>query len=294
MNTIYAGLPFYDSLTKQEKNRTNSKIPFYTPATHLPPFQICDVIGNVPTAYEVYLVSYTCGGPASSGASSDSTVITADSTITADGAAMSATSETEISSLFSVDPVIASLSTNFYITYSGAALISSLARGTYYLRIETNAGETYYSEHFTIIDTTKGSWCKLEFSNSDDLGNILYATGGFEQIVYLNTQLVPPVHEIVEVGEEKDGEFITEKLVTKFEHKIITYVNRALYQCLVRLPQHDDITITDDVGNVYTPSVGNVAITAEAAAFDLIKVTIQFNDGAETAFAWTYDMTNMT
>lgn len=294
MKTIYAGLPFYDSLAKQEFNRTNAKIPYYTPATHLPPFQICDLIGNVPTAYDVYLVSHTCNNAIAGGVTADSTIITADSSMTADGAVAAVAIETEISALFSVDPVIVSKSSYFYMIYRGAALVSSIARGTYYLRIETNVGKTYYSELFTVIDTTKGSWCKLAFSNTNDLGNILYATGGFEQSVYLNTQFTPPSSEIVEVGEEKDGEFITEKLVTKYEYKLIAYVNRALHHCLVRLPQHDYIIITDEVGNTYTPAVGNISVTSEPVAFELMRVTLQFNDGADTAFAWTYDMSNIT
>ena len=212
MKTIYAGLPFYDSLAKQEKNRNNARIPYYTPATHLPPFQICNDVDTIPETFDVYLQRE-------------------------DG------SEININSYIAISPVIISLTDYFYISYGGAALSTQLPKGLYYIRVDTSTGYSYFSEYFTVIDTTKGSWCKLEFSNSDDLGNILYATGGFGQIVYLNTQLVPPVHEIVEVGEEKDGEFITEKLVTKFEHKIITYVNRALYQCLARLPQHDDITL---------------------------------------------------
>jgi hypothetical protein len=263
MKTIYAGLPFYDSLTKQEKNRTNSKIPFYCPTTHLPPFQICDVIADIPSSFDFVLVD--CDGV-----------------------------ETQITSYFTATAEIISLTDYFYIIYDGAALSTELPKGTYFLRVYASTGTLYYSEHFTVVDMSIGSWCKIECSNTKDLGNILYATAGFEEVYYLNTQLNWPINETVEVGEEKDGEFITEKLVTKYLLRISDYVNRALHRCLMRLSQHDTITITDEVGNTYTPDVGNLIVTAEPAAFELMKVTIQFNDGANTAFKWTYNMANMT
>lgn len=263
MKTIFAGLPFYSSITKQEYNRINSQIPYYTPATHLPSFQICDDVSEVPEDFDVYLIDK-------------------------DGY------ETDIGSYFNVSPAITELTDYFYITYTGAALGTQLPKGTYHLRVDTSTGYSYFSEQFTIIDTSKGSWCKIEASNTNDLGDILYATAGFEQVYYLNTQLNYPANEVVEVGEEKDGEFIAEKLVTKHIYRISTYVNRALQRCLLRLPQHDSITITDDVGNVYTPSVGNVRITTDWPSFDVAHVVIQFNDGENTAFKWTYGMANMT
>ena len=264
MKTIYAGLPFYDSLTKQEKNRTNSKIPFYCPTTHLPPFQICDAIAELPQDIDITIVNCDTG------------------------------IGTLIDSYFTTLPVTISMTDYFYIVYDGAALGTALTKGVYYLRVDTNPGNAYYSEHFAVVNTSSGSWCKIACSNSKDIGDILYATGDFEEIYYLNTQLNWPISETVEVGEEKDGEFITEKLVTKYLFRISDYVNRALHRCLMRLCQHDTITITDEVGNTYAPDVGNIMVTAEPAAFEVMKVTLQFNDGENTAFKWTYNMANMT
>lgn len=141
-------------------------------------------------------------------------------------------------------------------------------------------------------NTYAPNFTHLAFSNSKDLGDILYSTG-FEQDVWLETGINTPEGEVVEVGEEKDGVFLTEKIVTKYIYRIIAYVTRAMYRCLIRLPQHDSITITDEVGNSYTPSVGNVQVTGEPAAHETMKVTIRFNDGDNSAFGWTYDMSNL-
>lgn len=139
-----------------------------------------------------------------------------------------------------------------------------------------------YSENFV----------SLRFSNTNDLGDILYSTT-FEQKVWLETRMNHPEHEMVEIGEEKDGVFISEKLVSKFIYKVIAYVSHAMYRVLVRLPQHDSITITDEVGNTYTPSVGNISVAADYPSHETVKVTIRFNDGARSAFSWTYGMDNL-
>jgi hypothetical protein len=98
-----------------------------------------------------------------------------------------------------------------------------------------------------------------------------------------------PTHEMVNTGEEKNGVFIAEKIVSKYIYTMIAYVPRGLYRCLMRLPQHDLITITDEVGNTYTPAPGNVTVEApEWAYFDVCKLVIKFNDNENTNFDWVY------
>ena len=250
MTTIFAGLPFYTSTAAQDKNRSHSKLGFYCPTTHLPPFVISSVINEVPETVDYYLIS--C---------SESPYV-----------------GTQITAYFASAPTIVSTATDFYIIYDGTALSTPLPRGTYFLRADTSAGYSYYSEHFIVTPMTSGEWIKLAFSNTSDLGDIPYSEG-FTQIVYLNTRLNYPANEITEVGEEKDGRFIAEKIVTKYMMRISDYVGRALHRVLIRLPQHDTITITDDVGNVYTPAVGNATIpTSDWVAYDVCHIVIQFNE----------------
>ena len=249
MTTIFAGLPFYSSTAAQDKNRSHSKLGFYCPTTHLPPFVICDAVAEVPTAAVTYKI-YNCNN----------------------------TEVADITAYFAAAPTIVPTATNFYIIYDGTALSTALPKGTYYLMAETDTGWNYFSEHFIVTGMISGEWIKLAFSNTSDLGDIPYSEG-FTQIVYLNTRLNYPANEITEVGEEKDGRFIAEKIVTKYMMRISDYVGRALHRVLVRLPQHDTITITDDVGNVYTPAVGNATIpTSDWVAYDVCHIVIQFNE----------------
>jgi hypothetical protein len=128
---------------------------------------------------------------------------------------------------------------------------------------------------------------KIDFSNSGNIGDLRYE-GSFAQTVWLEAVLNNPTHEMINVGEEKDGIFVAEKTVSKLINTIIAYVPRGLYKCLVRLPQHDSITITDEVGDTFTPAIGNIIV--EPASWDYYetcKIKITFNDGAYTAFVWT-------
>ena len=178
--------------------------------------------------------------------------------------------------------------------------ITSNATGSYSFTftLTTVAGDYQYS--FTggsgmfVYRNYAPGFMKIDFSNSKDVGDILYQDD-WKQRIWLNTRLNFPANEVIEIGEEKDGLFIPEKVVTKYLYRISDYVGRALHRVLLRLPQHDDITITDEVGNEYTPGVGNIAITAaDWVNFDVCHMVIQFNDGADTAFIWTEDMADMT
>jgi hypothetical protein len=56
----------------------------------------------------------------------------------------------------------------------------------------------------------------------------------------------------------------------------------------MRLPQHDTITITDEVGNTYTPSVGNIIVEPpEWTTYETCKLVIKFNDGENSSYVWT-------
>ena len=134
---------------------------------------------------------------------------------------------------------------------------------------------------------------RIDMSNAKDLGNILYQDS-WAQTLFLETRLNYPTTEVVEVGDEKDGIFNVEKIVTKYIYRISTYINRAMHRVLSRISQHSSVTITDEVGNTYTPSIGNIRMEADQPHFETTHAVISFNDGENTAFDWTYDMENMT
>jgi hypothetical protein len=262
MKTIYGSLPFYDSLLKQDRVRQNAIIPIHCPRTQLPPFEIQVGTAIVATVDSIKLVS--CEG-----------------------------AETDLTSGFftSFPSVTASVATALgsYIQYNGTALSQNLPLGSYYVKI-TKSDAIYYSDwiHISTIPAPMLKFIKIQFNNTYNLGDIRYE-GSFVQMVWLEAILNNPTHEMVNTGEEKNGIFIPERIVSKYIYSIITYVSRGLYRCLMRLPQHDTITITDEVGNIYSPTAGNIIIEpAEWNYYDVAKIVIKFNDNENTSFDWTY------
>ena len=161
------------------------------------------------------------------------------------------------------------------------------------IRFVNNTNANWSTSQVFVYRPYSSRFTRLDFYNSKDLGDILYQDSWF-QTLWLECRLNYPLSETVEVGEEKDGIFLAEKIVTKYIYRIMTFVSRALHNVLMRLPQHSSITITDEVGNTYTPSVGNIQISAmEWSSFETGKMVISFNDGDNSAFNWTYDMMSM-
>lgn len=392
MSTVYASLPFYDSLVKQDKNRTGAIIPFHCPRHQLPPFLINAEGDTIGTVDEILLVD--CDG-----------------------------AETDITSYFETLPEVITVGSDTYIEYEGDTLNTILPTGSYYVQLTggtsifysdwirisniyknliktlQNGGtgyDTFTSSRVTTLsaisdgtgDSFAGSidkfsvskgevitvifnetlnsgvapqvrirnatgagisgttisnialsvsglnaieltitqatttaafginndngdasnfstseiwvmrqyspqFVKLAFSNINDIGNILYSTG-YSQEVWIQSRLNNPSHEITEIGDEKDGIFIAEKIVTSFIYKLIGYISRGLYNCLIRMPQSDSIVITDEVGNTYTPDVGNVVIEPiDWVYYETGKITILFNDGSNSAFKWTSNLDNL-
>jgi hypothetical protein len=164
-----------------------------------------------------------------------------------------------------------------------------------YLRIR-NTAATEYEVSLMSLRKTYGDFIKIEFSNNSDLlhskeNDIMYSTGGFSQRVYLDTIMNDPSKEIVEVGEELNGEFISEKLNSTYLHNVVDYVSRSLFKGMSYLPLHENITITDEVGNEYSPDVGNVTVDKDSNTFDTFAMRIEFNDGSMT---WVNDQEAIT
>lgn len=260
MKTIYGSLPFYDSLIKQDRSRVNAAIPIHCPQTQLPPFLV-QVGTSIATITSIKLIN--CSG-----------------------------GETDLVSYFNTFPSVAQATATamgYYIQHIATALTTSLPLGSHYVKI-TKPDVTYYSDwiHISKMVNPLMKFCKIQFSNTYNLGDINFEDG-YKQVVWLEAILNNPMHEMVNTGEEKNGVFIPEKIISKYIYTIIAYVSRGLYRCLMRLSQHDTIIITDEVGNTYTPSAGNIIVEPpEWTYFDTCKVTIKFNDGENTSFDWYY------
>lgn len=160
---------------------------------------------------------------------------------------------------------------------------------TFSFRFHNTAASDFVTSEVWVKRKYSSSFVKLSFGNSFDLHgkrsddqSILYQNS-FIQQCWLNTILATPEQKRVDVGTEKDGIFIPEKITTQYQYKIVDYINRSLFESLIKLPQHDNITIIDEVGNQYSPNAGNVIITYEWTTFDICSFTILFNDGS---FVW--------
>lgn len=169
---------------------------------------------------------------------------------------------------------------------------SAITGGTTNMLFSNSAAARWSITEFYCIRNYSPNFIRIDFHDTHDLGDICYQSG-FTQSLWLETQLNTPTHEPVMVGEEKNGIFIAEKIVTKYNHRIITYISPVFYRGLIRLPQHDTISIIDEVGFVYTPAVGNIEVKPiNWNWFDTGTVEITFNDNSE--FIWVSDTNNLS
>jgi hypothetical protein len=170
--------------------------------------------------------------------------------------------------------------------------LTSTFAGTGLLRFSNTAAAKWSTSEIIAIRQYSADHIKLTFKNTNDLGDILYQDGFF-QTLWLHSQLAPPQHEQIDIGEEKNGIFIAEKIVTKFKFRILAYIGRELYRALIRLPQHDDIDIIDEVGNIYSPAVGNIQVNpVNWLNFDYGQTEILFNNNEE--IVWLSNNSNLT
>lgn len=173
-----------------------------------------------------------------------------------------------------------------------AVTLTGAGAGTYHLQFNNTAAANWSVTEVYAIRVYSPNFIKIAFYDTHDLGDIVYQNG-FAQTLYLQTRLNAPQHEPTEIGDEKDGIFIAEKIITKFKFRIITYVGPVQYRSLIRLPQHDHITITDEVGFTYSPRVGNIKVNPiNQLYFDTGALEITFNDNSE--WVWTSEKNNLT
>jgi hypothetical protein len=73
----------------------------------------------------------------------------------------------------------------------------------------------------------------------------------FHNIVLLNTQLGKPEYEYEEEGENRDGLFFPEKMISEKTYKFNFLANEPLCDVMRLARMSDHIRITDRYGNVY-------------------------------------------
>lgn len=155
-----------------------------------------------------------------------------------------------------------------YISYFGQVDFTSahkLSEGDYYLRIVTNIG-SYYSDEFrvceSLFDLTNSARIKatkFSFYNEYDMqdADLMFQTD-FSQEVFLHGIIKGSEPRYIEEISEIDGIQIIERVSLQNVYQLRTTVSEHLYNALILLPLHQNITVTDYYGN--TMSAENLKV----------------------------------
>lgn len=201
--------------------------------------------------------------------------------------------------VFLSDPSVGGTYSNFFTLEdglnSGELTMIGSPSGSSYLRItELSPGGIEWSLTSLSLRRKAGDYVHLEFTNARDFNNgdeSIYYVGGFTQQAYLRAYLNLPSHETIETGDDKNGEFVAEKIVRKYTRSIVSRETRAMYNALSLLKLHDDVKILDEVGIEYTPQIGNIDVSIDWDTFDTGSLRIAFNEDGNV---WTNSMDNIS
>ena len=222
-NNNLSVLPFYTSIDEQSHRRPYAYgdiYPLYVEMGKLPTFQICRTLSGSVSTITLY---------------------------TADGAAVTGISPS----------IISSKNVGAYVVFYNDASDSGFysGEGQYYIAV-TIGGTTYYSDVFTAVQDIS-AYLKVEWWDEEDFimdgAAIAYDLGSsyFHNIVLLNTQLGKPEYEYEEEGENRDGIFFPEKMISEKTYKFNFLANEPLCDVMRLARMSDHIRITDRYGNVY-------------------------------------------
>ena len=132
---------------------------------------------------------------------------------------------------------------------------ASMPEGQYYVRLRTSVG-TFYSEIFTVVGQTS-PYLKLEWWSEDDLVadayRIVYDITGqqFRNRIFLNTELGKPEYEYDEEGEQRDGFFFPEKILSEKTYHFQFLAPEYLCDVMRFIRMADTILITDKYERQY-------------------------------------------
>src|SRR5512133_372626 len=172
MTTIYTTLPIYDSVLKQDYNRTGCIIPIYTPRHRLPSFQ--------------YKTTETPGA------------------VTRIDLVNSAGVLTDITTYFPTLSDAYALTASTYYKYDGDTLNYLLPYGTFYLKITHANGYYYYSEWFVVTDIYPNlitSWINVGYNTFTSSGTVITSAieTGIDGVAYQATTFNVIKDEVIKV-----------------------------------------------------------------------------------------------
>ena len=233
-NNNLSVLPFYTSIEEQAHRRSyayGDKFPLYTPLGQVPPFQIIR--------------------PHSSATFS---------------AAMLYTAEGEAFRVITTDMSDNGLSIQMYVA-DGYDIIRfsplyatgiTTREGQYYMTIRTSDGTVYYSDVFTVVGDMSGyvhlQWWDLQDFVMDGCRiayNNVYGQQNFRNTLWLQTQIGKPDYEFDEQGEQRDGLFFAEKMLSWKKYRMTILASEYLCDVMRFIRLSDLVFIRDQFGNKY-------------------------------------------
>lgn len=131
----------------------------------------------------------------------------------------------------------------------------NLQEGRYYIAMRTTAG-IFYSEVFTVVSDIS-PYLKIEWRNLDDLiadnWRIQYSSGAYQftNKLYINTQVGKPDYVFEETGENRDGYFFAEKMISEKTYKFVFLAPEYLCDVMRFIRMADIVKITDRYGREY-------------------------------------------
>lgn len=228
-NNNLSVLPFYEDVEEQNHRRTyayGEKYPLYCPLGALPPFQI---IRKHDSATITSVRLYKC----------------------ADNSYVSVQTAMVSAGLQVIQYVTSGYDIVMYPTNAPHDLTQQ--EGQHYLRLTMSDGKTYYSDIFTVVADMSG-FLNIRWWDAQDLvmdGTRISYANEFRNSLWLNTQLGKPEYEFEEEGENRDGYFYPEKMISEKKYKCVFLAPEYLCDVMRFIRLSDFVQVRDRYGHTY-------------------------------------------
>ena len=256
-NNNLSVLPWYDSIEKQDFKKSyafGAVYPLFMLKGYINPFQIVNIdVDDFDDGYTIELVNFQTG------------------------VAVNVT--TAMSPYISVAYVTGIFGNVIFMT--DQPVITSPKIGRHFLRI-TTALHQYFSDVITFVDSVS-PFLKLEWWDVNDLqleyGTLFYENYGFQNLLYLQTELGKPEYTFTDEGEERNGYFFPTKQISEKVFKFNFLSSEYLLDVMRLIRMSDYIRITDLFGRCYNANQFEIKSEWETQG-NLASATVQFQTDA--------------
>ena len=231
-NCNLSPLPFYQKIDEQDRFKPyafDEVYPLYTPLGTIPPFQL--------------IIPHTSG------------TISGVSLCSLENGATDITSTINNAGLLRKDFADDGYDVILYPSLSLSMFYQN--EGRYYIIISMSDGKSYYSDIFTAVGNMAGfiniMWWDLDDFVMDN-ARIVYKDGSapcYRNQLWLNTQLGKPDYEFTEEGENRDGYFFAEKMISEKRYKCIFLATEYLCDVMRFIRMADRVYVNDQNGVQY-------------------------------------------